>query len=261
MKLSMKLLGFVICLLALASLPFVAQAQDDEADSPDKADVWVLHVKSGMSGAFEEVFKTHLAFRAEKDDPRAWNTYTVAIGDDLGSYTIRYCCVDWADADSYAAWETEAGVYAQWNENVDQYVDSYEHYYNVIDFENNNWPAGEVNFTLIGLTRWELKPDAFDQMNKAITRISSLAKEHGWPRYWSWSSRIGGSSTIAIASPFENYAAMEPPEQSFAEFLTEHMDPPDAAMELLNSFSASFKSSNYTVYQLRDDLSMSSDEE
>ena len=56
-------------------------------------------------------------------------------------------------------------------------------------------------------------------------------------------------------------AGMEPPEKSFAEFLTEHMDSPEEAIELLGSFSKSFKSSEYTVYRLREDLSMPSGDE
>ena len=91
--------------------------------------------------------------------------------------------------------------------------------------------------------------------------MSSLAKEHGWPRHWSWSSRTGGNGGISIASPYENFAGMEPPEQSFGEFLIEHMDSPEEAAELLSNFSTSFKSSTYTVYRLRDDLSMSADDE
>jgi len=261
MKISMKLLAFGFCLVAFVGLPFVAQAQDEEADPPNMADLWIVHVEAGKSAAFEEAFKSHIAFRAENGDPRAWNTYTVAVGEDLGAYGIRFCCIDLADADSYDAWDAEAGAGEHWNANVDQYVDSYEHYYTTTDFENSNWPEGETNYSLFGVTRWVLKQGAFRQMNEAKGKMSSLAKEHGWPRYWSWQSQIGGSNVISIVSPYENYAGMEPPEQSFFEFLVEHMESPEAAGELLGSFSSSFKSSSYTVYRLRDDLSMSADEE
>ena len=260
MKNVSKLLFIGICVLAFAGLSFNAVADSHESP-PDKADLWIVHVKPGKAGEFEAAYKAHLEFRAEKGDPRDWETYTVAVGDDLGSYGIRFCCVDWADADAYDAWSAEAGAGDHWNANVDQYIKRYEHYYTAIDFENSHWPEGETNFSLFGVTRWELKLGSFQQMNDAKTKMSSLAKEHGWPRYWSWSSRVGGTGGISIVSPYENYAGMEPPEQSFTEFLIENMDSPEEALGLLNSFSTSFSSSTYTVYRLRDDLSMSSDEE
>jgi hypothetical protein len=261
MKFSMKSLALGLCMLALFGLPVVMQAQEGDANPPNKADLWVIHVKTGMAAEFEAAFTAHLAFRAEKGEPRAWNTYTVAIGDDLGAYGIRFCCVHWADVDKYVAWSEESGVDAHWNENVDQYVDSYEHYFSTQDFKNSNWPEGDTKFTLFGVTTWQVKQGADRTMNEAKAKLSSLAKEHGWPRHWAWNSRIGGSSTLAIVSPYENYAGMEPPEKSFAEFLTEHMDSPEEAIELLGSFSKSFKSSEYTVYRLREDLSMPSGDE
>ena len=143
---------------------------------------------------------------------------------------------------------------------MDQYVQSYNHTFTVADDENSHWPEGETNFTLFGVTTWKLKPGSFGQMNAAKAKISSLAKEHGWPRYWAWNSPVAGDSDLSLVSPFNNYAEMAPPEQGFLAFLTEHMESAEAAQELLGSFSTSFSDSSYTVYLLREDLSTPADE-
>jgi hypothetical protein len=257
MKLLFKSLFAVICILGLSSQ---AIADDHEAP-PNMADMWVVHVKTGMAAEFEAAFNEHMAYRAEHGDPRTWNVFTVAVGSDLGSYSIRACCFNWADFDAYDAWNAESNAGQHWNENVDQFVESYEHYFSAIDFENSNWPEGDNNFSLFGVTNWRVKPGAGGAMNAAKAKMSSMAKEHGWPRHWSWSSGIGGSPGLSLVAPFDNYAGMKAPEQSFAEFLTEHMGSQEEALELLNTFSTSAKGSTYTIYRHRKDLSSAADDE
>jgi hypothetical protein len=60
-----------------------------------------------------------------------------------------------------------------------------------------------------------------------------------------------------IVSPFENFAAMEPPEQSFFEFVSEHVGSAEEAGKIFAQFSAGFTGSNYTVWAYREDLSAS----
>jgi len=257
MKLLTKSLFLALCMFG-ATLNAIAE---EEATPPNLANMWVVHVKANMAGEFEAAFKEHIAFREEQGDPNSWNVFTVAVGSDLSTYSIRSCCHDWADFDSYEAWEAEAGAGTHWNANVDQFVNSYEHYFSAIDFENSNWPEAGTEVNFVGVTYWNVKPGAGAGMNAAKAKMSTLAKEHGWPRNWSWASPIGGGGGLVLVSPFATYADMQAPEQNFADFLTEHMGSEEAAIELLNGFSSSASDSNYTIYRYRKDLSSPSDEE
>lgn len=49
--------------------------------------------------------------------------------------------------------------------------------------------------------------------------------DEGWGdagNMWLWHQRIGGNPRLMIVTPFENFAAMEPPQPSFFDFLSEH---------------------------------------
>ncbi len=257
MKLLTKVFFLACCILGI-NLNAVAEEHETP---PNLADMWVVHVKANMGPAFEAAFKEHLAFRQEQGDPREWKTYTVEAGGDMDTYSIRSCCHHWADFDAYDAWSGEAEVGAHFNANVDQYVASYEHFFSAIDFENSNWSEDVTDVNFVGVTSWKIKPGAEGGMEAAKAKMSSLAKEHGWPRNWAWGSSIVGPPLLTIASPFSDFAGMEAPEQNFLEFLTEHMGSQEEADELLSSFSTSAKGSSYTIYRYREDLSSPSDEE
>lgn len=242
-------------LAAALSTPFVINAQEAEAKSPPNlADTWIVHVANGNEGAFEAAFKAHVEARKAAGDPRAWQVYTPVIGDDFGYYVIRSCCFDWGDQDTYDAWSLESKMGEHWNENVHPHVDGYEHYINVLDFENSHWPADQaVNF--VGVTVWDVKPGGYRAMEAARVAMSKAAKEHGWSRHWSWASGVGGSEAVILASPFANWAAMAPPEPGFAAFLAEKLGA-EKAQQMMSDFSSNLRPGEYTVYRHRKDLSM-----
>ena len=68
MKMLSKSLFIGVCVLAFAGLSFNAAADSHEAP-PNLANLWVVHVKSGMSAQFEAAFKEHMAFREAAGDP------------------------------------------------------------------------------------------------------------------------------------------------------------------------------------------------
>ena len=261
MKKLSKIVVVGLTVLAFAGLSFNAVADSHEAPG-NMAETWIVNIKPDMAAEFEAAFKNHMAVRTAAAEDRDWNVYSPAVGSDLGFYAIRTCCNHWADFDGYDVWEMEnPGVGADWDANVDQFVASYEHYFTNLDFENSNWPEDGAEFPLIGVTYWYVKPGAAGAMNAAKAKMSQLAKEHGWPRNWSWGSGVGGSPSISLASPFENWAGMQAPEQNFADFLTEHMGSQEAALELLSTFSTSASSSTYTVYRHRPDLTATDSED
>jgi hypothetical protein len=234
----------------MTAMPLLAVAEDEP---PGLADMWVVTPKSGHTAEFEEALKAHLAFRAENGDTRDWQVFTVAAGDDMSSYYIRYCCFDWPDQDAYMALAKEKGMGEHWNENVNGVVDRYQHYFVSLDHENSRWPDDAGDFSLFGVTDWTPRPGT------AAKRRAAISKEHGWDRIWAWSWRIGGDDQLSLVIPYKDYSAMVPPEQTFYEFMVEHVGEEKAA-QTFEDFSGSFWGSSYTIYAHRPDLSMSTDD-
>jgi hypothetical protein len=251
-------------LTTLVSLPLLfaivsAHAQDESP--PNVADLWIMTVDYPNSAAFEGAFKTHLAARKAAGDPRNWQTYTVVAGGEMDTYGVRYCCFKWADADAYAEWTQSSGIQDHWNEHVAQYVDDYSHLFQYLDVDNSNWPDdAATDYRYFGVTSWRLKPGRAATRQAAIKALSAVGKEHGWSRLWSWQSSVGGDAELSLVTPYVNFADMEPPEQSFFEFATEHLGAEETA-RLFNSFGSSFSSSEYTIYEHRPDLSMGNGED
>ncbi len=245
-------LAFAFCV----PLALQAAEHEEKAPPPPLADLWIVHVKAGHTGEFETQFKAHLAVREEAGDPRAWQVFTPVVGEDMSHYAIRYCCNDWAGQDAYDAWSLEASaVQEHWNANVHPHVASYQHYLDLMDYQNSNWPDENPGWQYFGVTRWDVKPGGYAAMNAAREKMSQMAIEHEWPRHWSWINTIGGSGGVVLVSPHVNYASMAPPEQGFAAFAAEHMGEEEAG-EVLSAFSSNLMNSSYTIYRHRKDLSM-----
>ncbi len=256
MKRKNLLTALAASLLLFAFVP--AHAQDESP--PNIADLWIITVDYPDSAAFEEAFKAHIAVRKEAGDPRNWQVYTVVAGGNMNTYGVRYCCFKWADADSYTEWSLTSGVGDDWNANVAQYVDDYNHRFQSLDLANNNWPEDPPDYRYFGVTTWRLKPGTTGARQAAITALSTVGKEHGWSRPWSWNSSVGGDAELSLVTPYANFAAMEPPEKSFFEFATEHLGAEETA-RIFSEFGSSFWSSQYTIFEHRPDLSMSDDED
>ena len=251
-------LGFCLALL-LAPLSVLA---DSHEKPPALSDVWQVVPKQGMENQFEEAVKAHMAFRAEAGESRAWWVFTPTIGYNMNMYAFRSCCFNWADMDTYVAEGQEKGFGENWNANVHQYVDHYHHYVEKTDWENSHWPDSPKG-PYYGVTELIWKEDAGSETSDAMEKMSQVALEEGWSeqgREWVWLNRTGGKPAMAIVISYENYAAMEPPEQSFGAFLREKLGEEEAAA-VFADFNAGFKSSQYSVWYYREDLSTPSSEE
>ena len=65
-------------------------------------------------------------------------TYTPMLGENLNMVAVRYCCFNWADADSYREWGTENEVVQKhWSEKVDPHVAQYGHYFDEVSWVNS----------------------------------------------------------------------------------------------------------------------------
>ena len=251
----MKRIKLLTALVPLSLLFAFVSAQAQDESPPNVADLWIMTVDYPNSAAFEEAFKTHLAARKEAGDPRDWQMYAVVAGGEMDTYGIRYCCIKWADADAYAEWSQSSGVNDHWNEHVAQYVDDYHHRFQNLDLANSNWPEDPPDYRYFGVTTWALKPGTAGKRQAAIKALSDVGKEHGWSRPWSWNSSVGGDARLSIVTPYADFADMEPPDQSFFEFASEHIGAEETA-RIFNEFGSSFSSSEYTIFEHRPDLSM-----
>jgi hypothetical protein len=257
----------LICSLFLASTVFstVAIAQEaEEEKTPNLAGVWVLTIKTGMFDQFMEALPGHMAYRAEKEDSRAWETYMPVLGEGIGStVAFRYCCFDWADQDAYNAEATEKGFDEHWNANMSQFVAGVSHYLSYIDMENSNWGDEGGPFTYFGLSDMSIKPGKYADFEKMKAKFAQMAKEHKWQDnklYWAWTSRIGGKPVETLIAPFKDYADMAPVEPSFREFVMETVGE-EKAMAMFAKFSETIADEDYTVWKLLHEFSMSEDKE
>lgn len=226
----------------------------EQSSPPNLAEIWIVKPQSGHSQEFEAALRDHIAERKKAGDPRAWQTYTVEVGEDIGTYGVRYCCFDWADQDAYHEWSRGTELQKHWNENVHPHVASYEHYFDVIDHENSHWPADGGGWNFVGVTKWRPKSGEGMARRAALSKMTGTAKEHGWEGRWVFMNSVGGPESLLLAVPFDNYADMAPPEVSFYEFMSEHLGE-EEAQAVFNQFSSSFWGSEYTIYRLRHDLS------
>ena len=257
----MKRQDLLIALVALSLLFVTVSAHAQDESQPNVAELWLITVDDfPNSTAFEEAFKTHLAARKEAGDPRNWQTYTMVAGGELDVYGVHYCCFKWADADAYAEWTQSSGILDHWNEHVAQYVNDYSHQFQYFDFDNSTWSGDPTDYRYFGVTSWRLKPGMAGTRQAAIKALSDVGKEHGWSLPWSWNSSVGGDAVLSLVTPYANFAAMEPPEQSFYEFAAEHLGAEETA-RLFNDFGSTFWSSDYNIFERRPDLSMGDGED
>lgn len=253
------ILGLFSALLCF--LPLTVMAEDE---SPPLAEMWLITTKTGQDGAFRAALKEHMAVREQHGDPWNWQTYTVSVGKNIGQVAIRYCCINWADVDSYNQWsEDNPDVPNNWAQTVDQHVAKYEHYFEQVDWDNSHWAEGSGPFRYFGVTEWTIKGGHNADFVAAREKMSQIAINQGWAsadRNWIWTTSIGGKASQSIIVPYKNYADMAPGEQSFFEFLVDHLGSEEAAGELMNTFSSATQSTEYTVWELQPDLSMNEDE-
>ncbi len=256
----MKKTSFMASLagIAVLALPLSLIAQEEEADAPDPlSDVWMMIVKPGMEAEFNEAMATHMQFRKDAGEIRTWQAYRVAVGHNIAPIQYRSCCFSWTDLDDFEAADAEKGLSDNFQANVGQYVEHYHHYLETSDWDNSHWPTTGTSGPYYGVTSWTHKQGSGPASSAAMKEMSQLAITAGWATddtNWLWFSRIGGDEITAIASSYDNYADMTPPEQSFFEFAVEKVGE-EAAGEMFAAFGKGFEDSDYTIWKLDESIS------
>ena len=84
---------FALFLLAGSGLAANLNADSHEGEGtslPPLSEVWAMTPHEGHASEFEPAFKEHSALRKTAGDPRSCDTYTVAMGSEMGSYSVRH---------------------------------------------------------------------------------------------------------------------------------------------------------------------------
>jgi len=260
----MKKVSHWLFLSLFATLMFLAPMTTMAEDAPGTlSEEWLITVKPGYLGNFQEALKEHTAVRKKAGDPWNWQAYTQVVGENLDQVAIRHCCFNWADVDAYEQWNrSHPEVLQHWYAKVAPHATKAEHYFEHNDWTNSHWNDAASSYRLFGVTSWNVKGGSGGDFAAGRAKMSQIALNQGWAnseRNWAWSTAIGGRNTESIVIPYKNYAAMAPGAQSFFEFLADQMGSPEAAAELMKSFSGASWGSSYTVWEHRPDLSMSDD--
>lgn len=259
MKFERVKIALSLLILTFLAIPLTAVAEEAP---PSMAEMWIMVPKAGQSSEMTEALRAHMEFRSENGDPRAWQAYTPTLGDNLNRIAVRYCCFEWADLDSYREWgKANEAVGKHFEENVAPHVESYEHYFEKLDWANSHWPNPDAPYKLFAVTEFNIKPGHGQDFDVARDKMSQIALNQGWAtadRAWLWSKTIGGKPQESIIIPHVNFASMDQGDESYFEFLARHLQSEEAAAELLKMFSSASWSTDFQMWEHHEDLSMSS---
>ena len=243
----------------LLMLPLTALAQHSP---PYLSEAWSMVPKADQTDAFWEGLKEHMAVRTEHEDPRTWYVYTPLLGEELNTVTVRACCFNWADMDSYRAWaEANPEVQQHWQEEVHPHVAHYGHFINQISWANSNWEKDWGPYKFFGVTRFELEPGKAAAFDAVRDELSQIAINNGWggeEHPWMWSKAVGGTPAEMVIVPFRNFADMEQTGESFYDFIVRVLGSSEAAEKRFQSMADAIDEQSYQVWELHESMSMSS---
>jgi hypothetical protein len=250
-----RALYFLLLLCFAAPAPVVAQETP-----PPLAEMWLFTPKAGHSMEFFSGLKSHMAFRSEQGDPRAWQTYTPLLGEHLNGVGVRYCCFAWADADAYRQWEAgKPEVQAHFDEHIAPHMESVAHYFETVDWANSHWSDVKGPYRLFAVTEFSVEPGHAAEFDAAREKMSQIAIEQGWAsddHVWLWASSIGGQSRHSIIIPHRNFASLDNAGETFPQFLANRLGSAEAAAELMKSFQGATTAADFQIWEHQAEFSM-----
>ena len=244
-KFSLNLIASLLLLL-----PAIAAAADAP---PPLSEEWEFTIKEGQMQPFLAAVKEHVAVRREHNDPYEWNVYVARLGNDMNKVAIRHCCINWSDVDSYEKWSSDnPEVNQHWFETAAPHVEETYHFFEENDWANSHWNEEAGPYRLFGVTEFKLKTGHSEDFDQARDKMSQIAINQGWTdnnRSWLWAQSIGGAPREFLVVPYKKWADLAGGDQSFFEFLTEHMGSEQAAGDLLKQFETSTRGSSFQVWE------------
>lgn len=244
----------LIALLAALLLGLVSQNVRAQADN-NLARIYYVDVKAGHGAEFEAALQKHAQWRKQQGDPWAWMVFQVVNGENLGDFYIRSGDHAWKDFDDYAEFSAKGG--ADFNTNVTPHIESISSLMTAVDMENSNWPQDDRPLNLFSVTTFHLKPGQGPVFNQAVSKAMGVIKEHNRPGYVGFERVVNGlnSDAVFLVEPYENWAAMQGPEEDLGAFLIRILGQEDA-MKLFQQFDSTYDELESQVLMLRPELSV-----
>ncbi len=230
--------------------------QEAQAQMNNLARMYFVTATPGHGAQLETAIKEHAQWRKQSGDPWTWMVYQIVSGEHLGDFVIRSGDHSWADFDAYdAGFGTKGG--AHWEEHVMPHVASITGTINVVDTTNVRWPEDQSKINLLAVYTYHLKPGKEQAFTQAVGKIHKAIVEHKYPTYYGfdWTAIGPGGQTVSLVLPFENWAAMQGPEEELGAFLVRAMGQ-EEAMKTFEQFDSTYHASESMVVLLRRDLSV-----
>ncbi|WP_154222094.1 hypothetical protein [Marinicella rhabdoformis] len=242
-------------LIILLVLPSLCVAEDEKKEPTILSDSWQMTPKAGHSAEFEKALIEHMKFRVEDNDPRSWQVFTPVTGSNISRYIVRSCCTTWAEFDAYDTWYMKSESRKHYFETVHPHVAQYNHNFSQLDTKNSSW-KDDAKANYVGVSTYKMKVGGWRKTGKAIEEVTKILKENNWPKSWSWSYPEGGEGVMQLVTPYENYAAMESPEETVYKVVKKHLKSEKKADKLFEQFRSGIESWEYQIYRHHKDLSM-----
>jgi len=247
----MRLVKLFCCTL-LALAPAFASAQTLPPDSV--SEVLRQKVRPGTVQDYEASRKKHMAWHKAQNDTWAWEVFEIMTGPETGSYLIASGGHQWKEMEAWVAKMADADA-ADSQASMGPYIAGTQREYWTQLNAISRMPKADVQYPLITITTYHVKPGSDAVLRAAIARVNAAldAGKFPLPTVWSVLTNGGSSPTYAVVAPRTGLGEMAP-SPSLLEVLEKQLGKP-AADALLKSFYDNVVSANTELLRLRTDLS------
>ena len=242
----------LLCSALVVLAPAFASAQTPPPDSV--SEVLRQKVRPGTVQDYEASRKKHMAWHKAQNDPWAWEVFEVMTGPDTGSYLISSGDHQWKDMEAWVAKMADADA-ADSQASMGPYIAGTQREYWTQLNGISRLPSSDIQYPLITVTTYHVKPGSDAALRTAITKINAALDAGKFPLRTIWYVLTSGgpSPTYAVVAPREGLGAMAP-SPSLIEVLEKQLGKP-AADALVKSFFDNVVSANTELLRLRTDLS------
>jgi hypothetical protein len=215
---------------------------------------FTIDVEPGEVLQFEAALREHLTAGVANQDPWAWYTWQVIVGQDFGQYIVRSHGHQWQEFDARA--ELDRLGRADFLATVAGHTKSIASTIEKFEPKISNWPPDLERPALVSATRYELTFGGVRGFVAAVEKLHRAVAEKDPERHYAWLTTVSGSEgpTMILAVPRENWADFEPSQPPLWE-IVEQVYGEAEAQEIRDTIGRAVRSTSSSVLRLREDLS------
>ena len=248
MRNSIRFMALALCLALV--LPAMAQM----TSSMNICTINVERPKPGMSAQYEAGRKKHMAWHKMQKDTWTWNVWAVTTGESTGSYLVGSCNHAWRDYDGRDKFEAADTANHALTVGPTVAGGTTSYYALRRDLSLNTDP---LNAPYLGVVHFMLHPDSVNAFTEAIRKVSDAIRKTNYPAppsQWYQLANGGEGPHFVLVQSRANMAAMQPPEKSLDEMMTEVYGK-EQGPAILGNLRRSIRSQSSELLQYRKDLS------